>query len=114
MISERISIPGAMLLLAAGFAHAQAPGPVDSGVVIQTETRVVLVDAIVTDKKDNYLRNLTAKDFKVWEDNKEQTIKSFSYESGAANPTNRRLAQVPGQALLSLTPSRMAQHANYR
>ena len=60
----------------------------DSGVVIQTETRVVLVDAIVTDKKGNYLRNLTAKDFKVWEDNKEQTIKSFSYESGAANPAN--------------------------
>jgi VWFA-related protein len=77
-----------MLLLAAGFAQAQAPAPVDSGVVIQTETRVVLVDTIVTDKKGEYLRNLTAKDFKVWEDNKEQTIKSFSYESGAVNPAN--------------------------
>ena len=56
-----------MLLLAAGFAQAQAPAPapVDSGVVIQTETRVVLVDAIVTDKKGEYLRNLTAKDFIV-------------------------------------------------
>ncbi len=89
MISGRISTLGAMLLLAAGFAQAQAPAPapapVDSGVVIQTETRVVLVDAIVTDKKGEYLRNLTAKDFKVWEDNKEQSIKSFSFESGVGN-----------------------------
>src|ERR1700733_3788384 len=86
VISGRISIPGAMLLLAAGLAPAQAP--VDSGVVIQTETRVVLVDAIVTDKKGEYLRNLTVKDFKVWEDNKEQNVKSFSFEQGAANPAN--------------------------
>ena len=85
VISGRISIVGASLLLAAGLATAQAP--VDSGVVIQTETRVVLVDAIVTDKKGEYLRNLTAKDFKVWEDNKEQTVKSFSFESGAADPS---------------------------
>src|ERR1700733_6129798 len=88
VISGRISILGGMLLLAAGFAQAQGQAPVDSGVVIQTETRVVLVDAIVTDKKGDYLRNLTLKDFKVWEDNKEQNIKSFSFEQGAANPAN--------------------------
>ena len=56
--------------------------------VIQTETRVVLVDTIVTDKKGDYVRNLTAKDFKVFEDNKEQTVKTFSFESGVANPAN--------------------------
>jgi VWFA-related protein len=49
--------------------------------VIQAETRVVLVDTIVTGKKGEYIRDLTAKDFKVWEDNKEQTIKNVSLES---------------------------------
>jgi len=51
---------------------------------IRTETRVVLVDTIVTDKQGEYVHNLTAKDFRVWEDNKEQTIKSVSLERGAA------------------------------
>ena len=39
----------------------------------------MLVDTVVTDKKGNYVRDLTVKDFKVWEDNKEQPIKNFSF-----------------------------------
>jgi VWFA-related protein len=61
---------------------------------LKAEAREVLVDTIVTDKKGNYIHDLTQKDFKVWEDNKEQTIKSFSYESGtspSANPQRRYL-----------------------
>jgi VWFA-related protein len=74
------------LLAASHPVRAQAP--VDSGAVIRTETKVVLVDTVVTDKKGNYVRDLEAKDFKVWEDNKEQQITSFSFESGAATPSN--------------------------
>ena len=51
-------------------ANAQAP-PQSSG-VIRTETRLVLVDTVVMDKKGNYVHDLTGKDFRVWEDNKEQ------------------------------------------
>src|SRR5580693_3596707 len=68
-------------------ARAQAPAA-DSGAIIRTETKLVLVDTVVTDKKGNYIHDLEAKDFKVWEDNKEQTIKSFSFEAGTASPTN--------------------------
>jgi len=58
-----------------------------SSPTIKVETREVLVDSVVTDKKGNYMRGLTAKDFKVWEDNKEQAISSFSYEEdGTAGP----------------------------
>lgn len=79
--------------LFAGNARAQAPvsepaKPADTsqpspitGAVIRTESRLVLVDAIVTDKKGNYLRDLTQQDFKVFEDNKEQQISSFSFGS---------------------------------
>src|SRR5271157_1931492 len=66
--------------------QAQNPSPSQasdsSTPVFKAETRLVLVDTIVTDKKGNYITDLTAKDFKVWEDNKEQAIKSFSVESG--------------------------------
>ena len=53
--------------------------------VIQTETRVVLVDAIVTGKKGAYVRDLTAKDFRIWQDGKEQGIKSLSFEAGSGD-----------------------------
>jgi len=72
-------------------AHAQQPQdqsqtqPATGSIpVIKAETRLVLVDAIVTDKKGNYLRDLTQKDFRVWEDNAEQPIKTFSFETTAS------------------------------
>src|SRR5437870_2916914 len=54
--------------------------------VFRTETRIVPVDVIVTDKKQNYVHDLESKDFKVWEDGKEQQIKSFSFEANPASP----------------------------
>src|SRR5665213_2528250 len=71
-----------MLLCVAGALAAQ------STPVIQTETSEVLVDAIVTAKNGAYVRDLTAKDFHISQDGKEQTIKGFAVESasGAAPP----------------------------
>ncbi len=66
---------------------AQQQQPADSGAVIRTETKLVLVDAVVTDKKGAYVRGLAQKDFKVWEDNKEQQIKTFSFEADPSSPT---------------------------
>jgi len=81
------------LLMRAGLSvpalRAQSSSqPETSGAVIRAETRLVLVDAVVTDKKGNYIRDLSQKDFRVWEDNKEQTIKSFSLESDEGAPSN--------------------------
>jgi VWFA-related protein len=55
-----------------------------SATTIKAETRLVLVDVIVTDKQGNYIHDLEQKDFKVWEDDQEQKIKTFSSEQGAA------------------------------
>src|SRR5215469_5434623 len=52
---------------------------------IKAETRLVLVDTVVTDKKGNYISDLAQKNFRVWEDDKEQQIKSFSYEAAAGS-----------------------------
>jgi VWFA-related protein len=67
---------------------------------IRTETRVVLVDAIVTDKRGDYIHGLTAKDFRVFEDNKEQKILSVGSERGtnAARPHYLILFFAPMQA----------------
>src|SRR5215469_6135341 len=84
-------LSAALVLLSAGSAsQAQqaepqaAPGSIPT---VTTETRLVLVDTVVTDKKGNYIRDLSQKDFKVFEDGKEQPIKSFSSETGASSPT---------------------------
>jgi len=72
-------------------AKPEAPAqqqPVATSPVIRTESRVVLVDAVVTDKKGNYVHDLSQKDFKVYEDNKEQAVSSFSFGSDPSGPVS--------------------------
>ena len=75
--------------LAALAALAQeAPRTLQPGekLVIRAETREVLVDAVVRDKKGQLVRGLQATDFRVWEDGKEQAISSFFTEQDAGSP----------------------------
>lgn len=58
--------------------------------VITAETNLVLVDVVVTDKKGNYIRDLESNDFRVFEDDEEQPVTSFS-----------RVADSPGPAGVS-------------
>ncbi|MGA2374623.1 MAG: VWA domain-containing protein, partial [Candidatus Sulfotelmatobacter sp.] len=69
------------------YAQQSSAAAADDAGVIRAETRLVLVDSVVTDKKGEYVRDLTQKDFKVWEDGKEQAITSFSFEE-STNSTN--------------------------
>src|SRR5260370_5974583 len=57
-------------------------------VVIKKESKLVLVDSVVTDKKGNYIRDLTQNEFKVFEDNKEQAGSTFSSGAEAATQPN--------------------------
>jgi VWFA-related protein len=68
-------------------ASSGKPGDGQTEAVIHKETRLVLVDTVITDKKGKYVRDLTQKDFKVFEDNKEQPVVSFSAESDASAPS---------------------------
>src|ERR1700733_353269 len=83
---------GLFLELSSDNSVAQAQQSTGAGAgevpVIRTETRLVLVDSVVTDKKGNYVRDLAQKDFKVWEDGKEQAITSFSFEESTGSSTN--------------------------
>ncbi len=68
-------------------AAGAVPQAVPTNEVIRTESKLVLVDTVVTDKKGHYVTDLTQGDFKVFEDNKEQTVTSFSSESDPARQT---------------------------
>src|SRR6266700_2508416 len=67
---------------------AASPADQQPAVVIRKESKLVLVDAVVTDKKGNYVRDLTQNDFKVFEDNKEQPVSAFSTGADAATQAN--------------------------
>jgi VWFA-related protein len=49
--------------------------------VIKTESNMVLVDVIATDKKGEYIKDLQENDFHVFEDDAEQNIASFAREA---------------------------------
>ena len=65
-------------------AQQQAQTP--PGPSIKAETREVRVDVVVTDKKGNYVQDLTTKDFRLYEDNKEQPINTFSFGADPKGP----------------------------
>ena len=56
--------------------------------IIKEISRLVLVDAVVTDKKGSYVHDLVQKDFKIYEDNKEQQVSSFSAGADIAVQAN--------------------------
>src|SRR5207249_3228848 len=68
--------------------QAASPAEQQPAVVIKKESKLVLVDSVVTDKKGNYIRDLTQNDFKVFEDNKEQQVSTFSTGADAATQAN--------------------------
>jgi VWFA-related protein len=74
-------------------APASPQNPVPVPQVIRTQSNLVLVDTVVTDKKGNYIRDLEQKDFKVFEDGKEQTISSFSRAADVNGPNRPHAKQ---------------------
>ena len=58
--------------------------------MIRTETKLVLVDVVVTGKKGAYVEDLELKNFKVWEDNKEQQLKTFSFGADPKGPGGQK------------------------
>jgi VWFA-related protein len=90
-----VTVLAGALAVASLFAQTPQTGgneqaPAGSVPVIKAETRVVLVDAVVTGKDGAYVTDLTEKDFRVLEDNKEQAIQSFSLEQEASAPSSQK------------------------
>ena len=87
---QRTILLSVVLLAAALAVRAQEAQPAAPPTVIKTETRLVLVDVVVTGKKGAYVEDLDLKDFKVWEDNKEQQLKTFSFGADPKGPAGQQ------------------------
>jgi VWFA-related protein len=87
---QRTILLSGVLLLAAAASPAQQSQPSAPSTVIRTETKLVLVDVVVTGKKGAYVEDLELKDFKVWEDNKEQVLKTFSSGADPKGPAGQQ------------------------
>ena len=79
----RSAIGAALILGLSAFASAQdappqpTPPPAAPSIQFPSTVELVTVDAVVTDKKNNPIENLTRDAFKVFEDGKPQEITSF-------------------------------------
>ena len=83
---QRTILWSGVFLLMGAVAPAQQAQPQGAPTVIRTETKLVLVDVVVTGKKGVYVEDLELKNFKVWEDNKEQQLKTFSFGADPKAP----------------------------
>jgi VWFA-related protein len=71
------------------------PAPVyESASVLKAITRLVVVDAVVTDKHGNAVTDLQRGDFTVSEDGSEQQIRVFTFEHPAEQPSAAVLASA--------------------
>ena len=87
-----IALTGAMVpaVVAGVTGRAQAAGPsLDEKITtLHVTAREVVLDVVVTDKKGNVITDLKRDDFKVYEDNAPQVIRSFTPPKGHQAPAS--------------------------
>jgi VWFA-related protein len=74
------------LILSSAFlsnAQSPTPSPVKGDDVVKISTSVIQIDATVTDKKGNVIRDLKPGEVEVYENGKKQEITGFTFVSGA-------------------------------
>ena len=86
--------------------RAQTPsGPgSEPGAVIRVTVNLVQVDAVVTDKKGQFVADLTAEDFEILQDKQPQRISSFSFVSTASPSDTGRDATTAGESPRETAP----------
>ena len=77
-------------LLVLGVAGGQTAVP-----TLKANTRIVVVDVVVTDSKQNAVRNLKATDFSLLEKGEPQTITHFEEHIAQSAATAAKLPPVP-------------------
>ena len=95
-------------------AAPAAQAPAGGAPVLRAESRVVRVDVIVTDKKGHYIPDLAAKDFHVFDNDKEQPIVNFSFgasEGAAATPDRHYVVLLFDDATMNIADQPSARQA---
>jgi len=89
----------AAIMAVSGISYAQEPTSEVPSITIRANTRLVLVDVVVTDKKGQPVTGLNAEDFTVEENGKKQKIATFSPPSA-----NQKAPQSLPPGLLTNRP----------
>jgi VWFA-related protein len=90
---------------------AQPPAPIadseeDAGFVLRQTVRRVLVDVIVTDAQGNPVPGLRAADFRLAEDGKAQSIRTFEWHGAESLPDlTSPLPRLPAHTFMNLPPA---------
>src|SRR5262245_8216733 len=75
---------------------AQKDGEKPPSFTVKVPVDVVVVNATVTDKQGNPVKDLTVDDFKIYEDGKSQPIHTFALESYKATQITDKTGKVMG------------------
>jgi VWFA-related protein len=78
---------------------------------LKVESRIVLVDVVITDGKGQFVGGLQHKDFQISEDGKPQTITSFE-EHVASNAAPVKLPPMPANVFTNFPTTKMSDSAN--
>ena len=86
-------------------ARSQTSQPQPPAVTtLKANARIVVVDVVVTDNKDNPVHNLKASDFTLLEAGAPQTIKTFEEHSAAESATLGAMAKMPPGFFTNYSP----------
>ncbi len=113
MIRSSLAAASLLFLASLCFGRPQQP-PVSSplqGPSIKAESRIVVVDVVVTDKQGRSISGLSKDDFHIAEDGTPQIISSFEEHEGAA-PNEVELPLMPPNVFTNFPATRGADSVN--
>lgn len=101
------------LLIASAYPQTTAPDAANDRTTFRSNVRVVLLDVVVTDNKDEPVTGLPKNDFEVLEDGKPQTMASFDEHAGVPDiPALALAAKLPPNVFSNLPLVKAGDAAN--
>jgi VWFA-related protein len=100
----------AVACLTSSFLVAQNPATAQQSLAFRSNVRVVLLDVVVTDNKDQPVTGLPKEQFQVFEDGKLQTLASFEEHAGLPELTGR--ARLPPNVFSNVLLAKAGDPAN--
>lgn len=93
-----------LLLLSAFTVFTQTPTPTPNDDVVKITTTLIQIDATVTDRKGNIIKDLKPEDFEVFENGKKQDITNFSFILRGSKDQSVTDNQSPKDSIKSNVP----------
>lgn len=102
-------LPAVAVLAAVVMQHSLSAqnsqeGPYQSETVLRANTRLVVLDVVVTDGKGQPVKDLQAQDFSVFENGQQQKISNFGFHHPSTTAPARQQAPLPPNVVSNAPP----------